>query len=117
MGWSYGTNDDGREVGYSVEAVCDLDGCNTAINRGLAYCCGGMHDGDEHGCGGYFCGEHMTMGIPLPEQMCAECAEQFESDPNRVAARVAEINQENTANGYPGEYVYDCATGDIAYMT
>ena len=38
MGWSYGF-ENGREVGYSVEATCDYDGCDVEIHRGLAYKC------------------------------------------------------------------------------
>lgn len=60
MGWSYGINLEGREVGYSVEATCDYAGCGEKIDRGLAYVCGGMHDGDEYGCGRYFCGTHLA---------------------------------------------------------
>ena len=78
-------------VGYAVAAVCDEDYCEAKIDRGLAYCCGGMHDGGEHGCGKYFCGEHMFMGIALPEQMCAACAKQYEAEyPEQVAAAIAD---------------------------
>jgi hypothetical protein len=41
MGWSYGVNAAGREVGYSVPATCDHAGCETKINRGLGHACGG----------------------------------------------------------------------------
>jgi hypothetical protein len=117
MGWGYGVNTEGREVGYSVEATCDLDGCDAVIDRGLGYCCGGMHDGGKHGCGRYFCGEHLTMGIPLPEQMCDECAERFESDPEQVAQAVADLNRKRANDDrFCGEYVYDRGSGDIAYV-
>lgn len=59
MGWAFGINTRGREVGYGVEATCDFDGCEEKIDRGLAYVCGGMHDGGEYGCGDYFCGKHL----------------------------------------------------------
>lgn len=93
MGWSYGTNGEGREVGYAVDATCDKDGCDAKINRGLAYCCGDMHDGDEHCCGRYFCYEHLQMGLGLPSQMCEECAERYEAEhPEEIAAAIAQFD-------------------------
>ena len=35
MGWGYGIVN-GREVGYSVEATCDRDGCGTKIGAATA---------------------------------------------------------------------------------
>lgn len=94
MGWSYGINIEGREVGYSVEATCDLDGCEEKIDRGLAYVCGGMHDGDEHGCGRYFCASHMLMGIGIPDQLCEACAEVYEREhPEEIAAAIADFER------------------------
>jgi hypothetical protein len=58
-------------VGYAVEATCDQDGCETKIDRGLAFVCGGMHDGGNFGCGSYFCYEHLLLGHP--EQLCKKC--------------------------------------------
>jgi hypothetical protein len=58
------------EAGYGVEAVCEEEGCKAKIDRGLGYLCGKDPGGDEHGCGGYFCGEHLTGG-----QQCSRCAE------------------------------------------
>ncbi len=57
MGWGYGEVD-GREVGYNVMATCDFPGCKAKIDRGLGYCCGTMHGGDN-GCGNYFCAAHL----------------------------------------------------------
>jgi hypothetical protein len=92
MGWSYGQNNEGREVGYAVDAVCDKDGCDASINRGLAYVCGGMHDGDEHGCGRYVCSKHLVMGCGLPSRLCEECADRFEVEhPEVVAAAAAQM--------------------------
>lgn len=54
MGWAYGLNSEGREVGYTITATCDEEGCHKAIDRGLAYVCGDMHDGGDYGCGKYF---------------------------------------------------------------
>jgi hypothetical protein len=82
MGWAHGINNEGREVGYGVSATCDEEGCNERIDRGIAYVCGGMHDGGNHGCGRYFCGEHLYF-VNRPEkvraneesgQLCGECA-------------------------------------------
>ena len=59
MGWSNcGEDDLGRPIGYGVHATCDYPGCETEIDRGLAYLCGRMH-GDDLGCGRYFCVEHI----------------------------------------------------------
>ncbi len=82
MGWAYGRNAERREVGYSVEATCDASDCEVDIDRGLAYCCGGMHDGDEHGCGGYFCLSHLLYACPPPNepvpQLCGPCLDRYQ---------------------------------------
>lgn len=62
MGYASYTLPDGREAGYAVEATCDEPGCDAAIDRGLAYLCGQMPGGDEYGCGGYFCPDHLELG-------------------------------------------------------
>lgn len=60
MGWAFcGTDFRGREIGYGIVATCDRRGCDTEINRGLGYCCGPMHNGDDGGCGRYYCGDHL----------------------------------------------------------
>lgn len=60
MGWAYcGVDRYGREIGYGIEATCDQRGCEANIDRGLGYCCGRMHNGDEGGCGRYYCGDHL----------------------------------------------------------
>lgn len=87
MGWSYcGTDQYGRDIGYSIEATCDHEGCTKDIDRGLAFVCGGMHGGDDHGCGKYFCYEHLYM-VTVDEyrtvQLCAKCADEF-NDNNDV---------------------------------
>ena len=71
MCWSYARNAEGREVGYGVVATCDELGCIKKIDRGLAYACGGMHDGGDQGCGKYFCGKHLFFGGP--SQLCNLC--------------------------------------------
>jgi hypothetical protein len=77
MGWAHIVQPDGREIGYAVQATCDQDGCDKQIDRGLAFCCGGMHDGGEHGCGDYFCASHLFYGS-APEMLCGSCLEECE---------------------------------------
>lgn len=62
MGWAFcGTDANGREIGYGVEAECDHPDCHEKIDRGLGYCCGSMHNGDnDDGCGGYYCLKHLA---------------------------------------------------------
>lgn len=62
MGWSIGyDNNWKRHVGYGVPAMCDQPECNTEIDRGLAFVCGGQQMyGGENGCGLHFCGEHKS---------------------------------------------------------
>lgn len=94
MGWGYGINSWGREVGYTVEATCDQEGCEEEIDRGLGHVCGPMHDGDEHSCGDYFCGDHLFYGVGLPNAMCGACSKTYDEEhPELVAAKIAEIKE------------------------
>lgn len=62
------------EAGYGVAAVCEQDGCEEQIDRGLAYLCGTEPGGDEHGCGGYFCaGHHYMSGDERVGDLCGPC--------------------------------------------
>ncbi|MFD8949447.1 hypothetical protein ACFV0B_11390 [Streptomyces xanthophaeus] len=62
------------EAGYGVQASCEQDGCEEQIDRGLAYLCGKEPGGDEHGCGGYFCGQHHYMSLDEEVgDLCGEC--------------------------------------------
>lgn len=80
MGWGSGIVN-GREVGYLVDAECDLGGCTEAIDRGLAYVCGGMHGGGEHGCGGYFCGSHRFYAEwPVGGWLCQACIDGIDTE-------------------------------------
>lgn len=63
------------EAGYAVNAVCDKDGCITKIDRGLAYLCGQTPGGDEYGCGGYYCADHLTWN-----QQCEPCGEKADEE-------------------------------------
>lgn len=58
MGWAQGEHN-GKLVGYAVEDVCNRPDCETPIDRGLAYACGGRHGEDSGHCDGYFCAEHL----------------------------------------------------------
>lgn len=61
MGWSIGYDDNWkRDIGYGVPARCDHPDCNEEIDRGLAFACGGEPFGGEHGCGLFFCGDHLA---------------------------------------------------------
>lgn len=77
MGWSHcGTDEDGRDIGYGIQAVCDEEGCEEEIDRGLAYVCGDGHGGGEWGCGKYFCYGHLYIGPP--EQLCGACCKAYD---------------------------------------
>lgn len=62
MGYGYYTRTiDGleRHLGYGVKALCDHPDCDEVIDRGLGYLCGDEPgEGNEEGCGRYFCGAH-----------------------------------------------------------
>ena len=74
MSWAYGIDKNGREIGYGVEANCDLLSCKKEIDRGLSFRCGGTHSlHNEYGCGNYFCSEHMYFG--KEDQLCRICLE------------------------------------------
>tara|TARA_R110000772_G_scaffold249530_2_gene363977 strand:- start:90393 stop:90683 length:291 start_codon:yes stop_codon:yes gene_type:complete len=81
MGWSYGHNLAGREIGYGVEAICDHPGCKEEIDRGLAYACGGEHDNTELSCDKYFCGKHLSISVldsdSNPGFICGQCAKEL----------------------------------------
>ncbi|WHM30233.1 hypothetical protein OH540_09380 [Streptomyces sp. BPPL-273] len=62
-------NGDRIEAGYAVQAICEKDGCNEQIDRGLAHLCGKDPRGDDHGCGGYFCANHL-----YGDNQCESCA-------------------------------------------
>lgn len=75
MGWSVGYDPNWRrDVGYGVPAKCDHPECDSDIDRGLPYVCGGDVYGGEHGCGLFFCDEHLgwISGGRVP-QRCDPC--------------------------------------------
>jgi hypothetical protein len=70
----------GRDAGYHVPAICDHPDCNEEIDRGVSYVCGDEPGGGEHGCGFYFCGEHLLIRVagllgdePQLPQRCERC--------------------------------------------
>lgn len=80
MNWAYGERN-GREIGYSVEAQCDEDGCSMVIDRGLSYRCGGHHFDDMETCDKYYCPSHLIQieviandGSKILTQVCKRCA-------------------------------------------
>lgn len=88
MGWAYcGTDEDGREIGYAIEAECDHPDCHEKIDRGLSYVCGNMHGGDEWGCGKYFCPKHLYLCLcpdGVLRQFCEKCYDRLKAE-GRIA--------------------------------
>lgn len=76
MGWSIGYDEKWkRDIGYGVPAVCDHPDCNKSIDRGLSYVCGSEPYGGDHGCGLYFCTDHLYWGQNDPN-MCERCCDE-----------------------------------------
>lgn len=86
MGWSIGySHKQQRDIGYGVPAICDHPDCDAEIHRGMAYACGGEHDGGEDGCGLYFCHDHLYIGGDDKPQLCERCCDdepEFEPSPD-----------------------------------
>ncbi|MFJ9620539.1 hypothetical protein [Streptomyces sp. NPDC101181] len=62
-------------AGYAVPTTCEEPGCAEEIDRGLAHLCGQTPGGDEYGCGGYYCDQHLYLSLaPGVEQTCSRCA-------------------------------------------
>lgn len=79
MGWAVGFDPNWkRDIGYGVPALCDHPRCNKEIDRGLAYVCGSDVYGGSHGCGLFFCGDHLQYRTPRGEDRvvmnCKRCA-------------------------------------------
>jgi len=87
MGWSIGFDSKWqRDIGYGVPAQCDHPDCATEIHRGLHFVCGGQPYGGEHGCGLFFCDDHMLYTIPVNleadlHQVCSRCFDDEEPFP------------------------------------
>lgn len=92
MGWAVGYDEHWeRDIGYGVPGVCDYPGCGAEIDRGLAYVCGSEPYGGDHGCGLYFCGDHLWYAERGPDgqresvSLCQRCQtgqEPFEATPD-----------------------------------
>jgi hypothetical protein len=86
VGWSIGYDAHWRrDIGYGVPATCDHPGCGKGIDRGLAFVCGGEPYGGEHGCGLYFCGEHLFIASDFRATLCDRCLDgrdPFEATPD-----------------------------------
>ena len=68
MGWAYGLNSRGDEIGYALSAICGQYGCGERIDKGLAFCCGDLCGVSGNcGCGFYFCAKHLFYS----DQRCA----------------------------------------------
>ncbi len=76
MSWAVGFDSHwNRDIGYGVPAYCDAPGCRKEIDRGLSYvCCEAEPRGGVHGCGLYFCGDHLNYYRGDHGPMCARCA-------------------------------------------
>lgn len=109
MGWAdCGDDQWGRPMGYGIPAICDEKGCDEEIDRGLAYVCGGMHEGGEYGCGGYFCEKH-RFWAPRRKggDLCARCLRHSGSGVGHwikhsrdlLEARPAAASREGTGGG------------------
>ena len=73
MSWAVGEDNDGRDIGYGVPALCDHPECNLEINRGLSFVCGMINtDGEERGCGLHFCRDHLRYSSKFG-QLCFRC--------------------------------------------
>jgi len=77
MGWQIAFDWNwGRDIGYGVPAECDYPGCQAKIDRGLSWVCGSEAYGGEHGCGLFFCDEHLRYGRAYGNEcarMCTRC--------------------------------------------
>ncbi|MFJ3289972.1 hypothetical protein ACIPMW_32390 [Streptomyces sp. NPDC086669] len=83
MGYAYyeiTRNGETIEAGYSVETVCEETDCTEQIDRGLAHLCGAQPGGDEYGCGGYYCGQHLYGGIGPAQGLCSRCSQRHDNE-------------------------------------
>lgn len=97
MGWSIGYDTNWRrDVGYGVPATCDHPGCGAAIDRGLAYVCGGEPYGGDFGCGLFFCEDHRRYynkrqpGITVSVRLCDRCGKRSKAGPFKPTEDVPE---------------------------
>ena len=110
MGWSIGWDESWkRDIGYGVPAYCDHPDCTAEIDRGLGNVCGGEPYGGEHGCGLFFCGEHLYLSSVGP--LCERCdvpepVEPFQPKPDHpdwVRHKLTDESWQEWRNGHPRE--------------
>ena len=88
MGWAVGYDTNWkRDIGYGVPAICDYPNCGAHIDRGLSYVCGNEQPyGGEHGCGLFFCNNHMhytrDRGILCPR--CSRNKPPYDPTPDTI---------------------------------
>lgn len=97
MGWSVGFDFQwDRDIGYGVPATCDFPACGEAIDRGLAYVCGGELYGGEEGCGLYFCDVHL-LGEGQTCERCTMGRPPFEATPDTAGWLKWKLSDESWA--------------------
>lgn len=82
MSWAVGEDASRqRHIGYGVPATCDHPGCGEAIDRGLAYACGGGVASTQENCGLFFCDSHLSYGLDAytDRPQCERCADGLDS--------------------------------------
>lgn len=110
MYWAIGFDEHwNRDIGFDVPAVCDHPGCNTAINRGIDYVCGGEPYGGDSNCGLYFCKNHLQMKLLQSGeslvQVCTQCS--AGKKPFQPSTDTEEwINYKQTSNYWAGWRTY-----------
>jgi hypothetical protein len=100
------------DAGYAVATSCERGACRAPIDRGLDYLCGETPGGTEHGCGGYFCHQHLyTAPEGQTGSLCGRCL---------IAAHLAEelladaATAVNDTAGMPADNAHTCAVRVIA---
>jgi len=70
------------EAGYGVIDTCHEENCEAGIDRGLGQLCGSTPgEADEHGCGWWFCDEHLYFGQPgSGYYKCLTCYKKDDND-------------------------------------
>lgn len=64
MSWAIGFSENqNRDVGYAVPAICDHPGCTAEIDRGIAYMCCEISPDHHATCGGFYCAYHRESYI------------------------------------------------------
>jgi hypothetical protein len=68
-------------AGYGVDDVCHAEGCDEAIDRGLAYLCGAHPHSPDPGCGWWFCSGHLYVwGDDGCDYLCKTCMDEAQDE-------------------------------------